>query len=306
MLFLLQKAIYEVINVELRQLEYFQTVCRLKKITLAAEQLHVSQPSITVAIQKMEEELGVTLFTRSQKQMTLTAEGGIFLQRTDSILRSLQNAIQEMHDLQNIPTGKIKLGVPPMIGAYLFPPIFTNFKKQYPLIELTIVERGSVTIKHQLEEGELDLAIFETSHQSAILDSILIITGELLACLPPHHPLSSTAVIKFDALRDEEFILFSEGTYHRQVILNECERNNFTPHVALTTSQLETIRRLVSKGAGISFLFDFLVRESTDIVVRPLANPIRLNYGLGWSKEKYLTNAAQTFINFLSTASWPY
>lgn len=287
---------------ELRQLEYFQTVCRLKKITLAANYLHVSQPSITVAIKKLEEELSVMLFNRDQKQMTLTVEGSIFLQRTESILLSLQNAVQEMHDIKNIPTGRIKIGVPPMIGAYLFPPIFTSFKRLYPLIELSIVERGSVTITRQLEEGELDLAIFETSHQSSLLDSLPIITGELVVCLPHQHPLSEMPVIDFKDLQDEEFILFSEGTYHRKVILNECERNNFTPHIALTTSQLETIRRLVRTGAGISFLFDFLVKDSTDIVVRPLSDPIRLNYGLGWSKEKYLSDAAKTFIEFFSNS----
>lgn len=289
---------------ELRQLEYFQTVCHLKKITLAAEYLHVSQPSITVAIKKLEEELDVILFNRDQRQMTLTVEGSIFLQRTESVLLNLQNAIQEIRNSKNIPKGKIKIGVPPMIGAHLFPPIFTNFKRQFPLIDLFIVEHGSITIKQQLEAGELDLAIFETSHQSPMLDSLSIITGELLVCLPHQHPLSKLSTIDFDDLRDEEFILFSEGTYHRQIILNECERHHFKPHICLTTSQLETIRRLVSKGAGISFLFDFLVSESTDMVVRPLSHPIHLNYGLGWNKEKYLSTAAQTFIEFFRNSKY--
>ena len=288
---------------EIRQLEYFQTVSRLKKITLAADHLHVSQPSITVAIQKLEEELGVTLFDRSQKQMTLTDEGRIFLQRTDHILLCLQNSVLEMNDYKKVPKGTIKIGIPPMVGAFLFPPMFTSFKKQFPLIELSVVERGSVLISNLLEEGELDLAIFETSYQSSTLTSLPIITGELLVCLPPGHRLSDLSAIPFGALRDEEFILFSEGTYHRQVILDECRRNHFSPRVSLTTSQLETIRRLVSKGAGISFLFDFLVQGSTDITVRPLCDPIHLQYGLGWKKNKYLSKAAQSFIEFFTNVS---
>lgn len=288
---------------ELRQLEYFQTVSRLKKITLAAEHLHISQPSITVAIQKLEDELGVLLFDRSQKQMTLTDEGRIFLQQAEHILTCVHNSILEMNDFKKIPKGTIKIGIPPMIGAVLFPPMFTGFKKQYPLIELSVIERGSVIIKELLEEGELDLAIFETSHQSLLLDSLPIITGEIMACLPPQHPLGKLAVIPFGELRNEEFILFSEGTYHRQVILNECHRNNFNPRITLTTSQLETIRCLVSKGAGISFLFDFLVKDNSNMTVRPLSDPIRLRYGLGWKKEKYLSKAVQTFIAFFTDSN---
>ncbi len=291
---------------DLRQLEYFQTVCRLKKLTLAAECLHVSQPAITVAIQKLEEELSVALFTRRQKQMVLTVEGTIFLQHANTILLSLENAIQEMHDIKHIPTGIVKIGVPPMIGAYIFPPIFTSFKKKFPFIELSVIENGSVTIKQAVEEGDLDLAIFETSHQSSVIDSLQIITGELLVCLPPQHPLSTRSALHFLDLRNEEFILFSEGTYHRQVILNECERNNFSPRIVLTTSQLETIRRLVSTGAGISFLFDFLVKGSTSINPLPLAEPIRLNYGLGWNNKKYLSTAAQTFIDFFKSNDFSY
>jgi DNA-binding transcriptional LysR family regulator len=287
---------------DLRQLEYFQAVSRLKKITLAAEYLHVSQPSISVAIQKLEEELGVPLFNRNQKQLSLTSEGHIFLQRTDHILSSIQNAVLEMNDLKNVAKGTIKIGIPPIIGALLFPPIFTSFKKHYPLIELSIVEQGAVTIKNLLEEGELDLAILETSHLLSDLNSLPIITGKLLVCLPPHHPLSSLSIIPFSNLCNEEFILFPEGTHHRQIILNECARNNFSPHINLTTSQVETIRRLVSKGAGISFLFDALVGESDNIVARPLSDPIHLTYGLGWKKGKYLSLAAKTFIEFFTNS----
>ena len=285
---------------ELRQLEYFQTVSRLKKITLAADHLYVSQPSITVAIQKLEDELGVLLFDRNQKLMTLTDEGRFFLQRAEHILLCVRNAVLEMNDFKNVPKGTIKIGIPPMIGAFLFPPMVTSFKKQYPLINLSIIERGSVVITNLLEQGDLDLAIFETSHQSPMLDSLPLITGELMVCLPRGHLLGDLPVIPFAKLRDEEFILFSEGTYHRQVILDECRRNNFSPRIVLTTSQLETIRSLVAKGADISLLFDFLVNKSSDITVRSLSDPIHLKYGLGWKKEKYLSKAAQTFIDFFT------
>ena len=114
---------------ELRQLEYFQMASRLKNITRAAERLNVSQPNITVAIKKLETELGIKLFDRSQKQLSLTPEGNIFLNRIELALRSIQDAVLEVNDYKQLQKGTIKIGIPSMIGAYLFPKIFSSFQQ---------------------------------------------------------------------------------------------------------------------------------------------------------------------------------
>ena len=110
---------------ELRQLEYFQMASKLQNITRAAERLNVSQPNITVAIKKLEAELGIQLFDRSQKQLVLTPEGRVFLNRIELALRNIQDAILEVNDYKSLQRGTIKIGIPSMIGAYLFPKIFT-------------------------------------------------------------------------------------------------------------------------------------------------------------------------------------
>lgn len=285
---------------ELRQLEYFQMVSRLNNITRAAEQLHVAQPSITVAIQKLEDELGVPLFDRSQKQITLTAEGRVFLQRVEHILRSLQDAILEMSDYKELQKGTIKLGIPPMIGSFLFPQIFANFQKLYPLLNLSITEEGSLTIQKLLEQGELDLSIIILAQTSPLLETITITKGEILACIPPAHPLTDMPVIPFEKLRDQPLILLQEGTYHRQIIIAECHKHQFTPNIILSSSQIETIRGLVAKGVGISFLLDAIARKSSDIVSRPLADPVHIEIGLAWKRDKYLSSASQAFIEFIT------
>ena len=100
---------------ELRQLEYFQMASRLKNITRAAERLRVSQPNITVAIKKLEGELGIQLFDRSQKQLSLTPEGAVFLGRVEVALRNIQDAVLEVNDYKQLQKGTIKIGIPPMI-----------------------------------------------------------------------------------------------------------------------------------------------------------------------------------------------
>lgn len=286
---------------DLRQMEYFQMVCRLNNLTRAAERLHVAQPAISVAMQKLEEELGVQLFSRSQKQFTLTTEGQIFLARVEDILSRTQDAILEMHEYRELRKGTIKLGVPPMIGSYLFPHIFAGFKQVYPSLDLSVIEEGSLAIRSMLERDELDLGIVITCHMSPLLQSELITSGEILVCLSPFHPLAGVEKVDFAQLRQEPFILLKEDTYHRQVILQQCKRHNFEPNIILASSQIDTIRGLVARGVGISFLFDVVARKDPQIQCVPLSEPLCIEIGLAWKKDRYFSKASQAFLDYMST-----
>lgn len=286
---------------DLRQMEYFQMVCRLNNLTRAAERLHVAQPAISVAMQKLEEELGVQLFSRNQKQFTLTTEGQVFLARVEDILSRTQDAILEMHEYRELRKGTIKLGVPPMIGSYLFPHIFAGFKQVYPSLDLSVIEEGSLAIRGMLERDELDLGIVITCHMSPLLQSELITSGEILVCLSPFHPLAGVEKIDFAQLRQEPFILLKEDTYHRQVILQQCKRHNFEPNIILASSQIDTIRGLVARGVGISFLFDVIAWKDPQIQCVPLSEPLCIEIGLAWKKDRYFSKASQAFLDYMST-----
>jgi DNA-binding transcriptional LysR family regulator len=286
--------------VELRQLEYFQMVSRLNSITRAAERLHVAQPSITVAIRKLEEELGVKLFDRSQKQLALTAEGTVYLQRVEDILSRVHDSVLEMNDYRTMKKGSIKIGLTPTIGAALFPFIFTKFQQAYPQLDVSIVEEGSLAVRSLLEQGELDIGVLIFSNMSPRLATIPITAGQLFVCLPPNHPFGKLfSSIPFAKLKEQPFILFKEDTYSRQLILEECAKHQFTPRIVFSSSQIETIMGLVEQGAGITFLLDAIVRKRSTIISRPLEDPLIVKAGLAWNKERYLSNATKTFIDFI-------
>lgn len=286
---------------DIRQMEYFQMVCRLNNLTRAAERLHVAQPAVSVAIQKLEDELGVQLFDRSQKQLVLTTEGKVFLERVEDILQRTQDAVLEMHEYRELRKGGIKLGVPPMIGAYIFPHIFAGFKQVYPALNLSVVEDGSLAIRDRLEKEELDLGIVITSDLSPRLEMRPITQGEVLLCLSPLHHLANAAAVSIADLRDEPFILLKEDTYHRKLVLDECKKHGFEPHIVLSSSQIETIKGLVAKGVGISFLLDVIARKDNYVHCLPLAAPLHIEIGLVWKKERYLSKASQAFIDFMGT-----
>jgi DNA-binding transcriptional LysR family regulator len=274
-------------------MEYFQKAGRIRSITKAAEELHVSQPSVTVAIQKLEEELGVPLLDRSQKQISLTPEGQACLKRTDDILARIRDLVSEMNDYRFAQKGIIKIGITPVIGAYFFPAALARFQKIHPRVQVAVIEEGSLSLRKRLERGELDLAMMIISKASSHLETVPVANGQLLACFSRNNPLSNLDKIPFARLQDQPFIMFREDTYSRKMILDECVRNKFTPRIVFSSSQIETVMGMVGHGVGISFLLDAIVTKYPEVVGRPLSKPLLIEAGLAWSKDRYLSKAAK-------------
>ena len=283
---------------ELRQLEYFQMASRLKNITRAAERLNVSQPNITVAIKKLETELGITLFDRSQKQLSLTPEGNIFLNRIELALRSIQDAVLEVNDYKQLQKGTIKIGIPFMIGAYLFPKIFSSFQQLYPHLDIYLYEEGSMTIREQLERDDLDFGIVIISDASASLQLLPMSRNQIVACIPEKHPLARKDSISINDVANADLIMLKEGSFLRQLVLSKIKRANIMPEIVLESNQIETVKGLIASNVGIAFLLDFIVKGAPGIRAVPFDDPLYVDLGLAWKKDRYISNAAQSFIDF--------
>ncbi len=283
---------------ELRQLEYFQMASRLKNITRAAERLRVSQPNITVAIKKLEAELGIQLFDRSQKQLSLTPEGAVFLNRIELALRNIQDAVLEVNDYKQLQKGTIKIGIPSMIGAYLFPKIFSSFQRKYSHLDVYLYEEGSMKIREQLERDELDFGIVIISDASPSLQLLPMSTNQIVACVPENHPLAQKDSISIQDMLDTDLIMLKEGSFLRHLVLQKLKAASITPNIVLESNQIETIKGLVSSGVGIAYLLDFIVEGTPGIKAIPISEPIFVDVGLAWKKDRYISKAAQSFIDF--------
>ncbi len=283
---------------ELRQLEYFQMASRLKNITRAAERLRVSQPNITVAIKKLEAELGIQLFDRSQKQLSLTPEGAVFLNRIELALRNIQDAVLEVNDYKQLQKGTIKIGIPSMIGAYLFPKIFSSFQRKYSHLDVYLYEEGSMKIREQLERDELDFGIVIISDASPSLQLLPMSTNQIVACVPESHPLAEKSSLCIQDMADTDLIMLKEGSFLRHLVLQKLKAASITPNIVLESNQIETIKGLVSSGVGIAYLLDFIVEGTPGIKALPMSEPIFVDVGLAWKKDRYISKAAQSFIDF--------
>ena len=283
---------------ELRQLEYFQMASRLKNITRAAERLRVSQPNITVAIKKLEAELDIQLFDRSQKQLSLTPEGAVFLNRIEIALRNIQDAVLEVNDYKQLQKGTIKIGIPAMIGSYLFPQIFSSFQQRYSHLDIYLYEEGSMAIREQLERDELDFGIVIITDASPNLQLLPMSKNQLMACVPPTHALANNRSLAIQDLEDTDLIMLKEGSYLRHLVLQKMKEASIKPDIVLESNQIETVKGLVASNVGIAFLLDFIVDENPDIVSLPLAEPVFVDIGLAWKKDRYISRAAQSFMDF--------
>ena len=283
---------------ELRQLEYFQMASRLRNITRAAERLRVSQPNITVAIKKLETELGIQLFDRSQKQLALTPEGEVFLSRIELALRNIQDAVLEVNDYKQLQKGTIKIGIPPMMGAYLFPKIFSSFQRQYSHLDVYLYEEGSMTIRSQLERDELDFGIIIISDTAPPLQVLPMSRNQLMVCVPSNSLLAAKDSISARDIEASDIIMLKEGSYLRELIHQKMVSANITPNIMLESNQVITIKGLVSNGVGIAFLLDFVAEDSPGIRALPLEEPVFVDIGLAWKKDRYVSKAAQSFIDF--------
>ncbi len=288
----------EVIYLELRQLEYFQMASRLKNITRAAQRLRVSQPNITVAIKKLEAELGVQLFDRSQKQLSLTPEGKVFLKRIEIALRNIEDAVLEVNDYKQLQKGTIKIGIPPMMGAYLFPKVFSGFRRAHPHLDVLLYEEGSLSIREKLESDELDFGIIIVPEIVPNLNVLKMSRNQLMVCVAQTSPLADKEKITAREIAASDLIMLKEGAYLREVVQNKLAALKISPRTVLESSQIVTIKGLVAHNVGVAFLLDFICENSPDIKTIPFCEPIFVDIGLAWKKERYVSKAAQAFIDF--------
>ncbi len=286
---------------EIRQLEYFVSVVETNSFTKAAEKQYVSQPCITHSIRKLEEELGFELFDRSQKKSPLTDEGKRFYLRACNLLNELRDTMTEMNELRNLSRGTINLAIPPMIGSCLFPYLFTSFQTQYPHLTLNVCEEGSYSAHRMIEQEELDLGIIILpQHNPGTLETFFLTRQEILLAVAKSHRLASASAVPFADLRQEKFILFKSNFFQRHAILQRCQDEGIEPEIVFNSSQIETVKSLVSHGVGISFLMQMALEGQPGIAGISLNPPIHVNIGLAWKKGRQLSPSAKAFINLVS------
>jgi LysR family hydrogen peroxide-inducible transcriptional activator len=283
---------------EMHQLRYAVAVVRAGNFSRAAEQCHVSQPSLSQQIMKLEEELGERLFDRTKREARLTPHGEAFLQRAVRILEEVDAAKREASDAKDLLSGTVTLGVIPTVAPYLLPGVMATFAKKYPGVEMVVHEEQTTRLFKMLHGYEIDLALASLPLESRQLEIQHLFTEELLLALPPNHALAKRAVVPDTELDQEHFIVMKEGHCLGDQVISFCNRRHVRPKISFRSAQLETILALVTAGMGISLIPAMAVSAGKKHlpIFRSLGprKPER-SIVAAWPKHRPLGRAAEAF-----------
>lgn len=285
---------------DIRQIEYFTEVAKQLSFTKAASALHVSQPSISKAIQNLEIELGVPLFYRSSKQLELTDAGQAVLVNAQHVLEAFKNLRSELTDLMELKKGQIRIGIPPIVGAEFFSKLVSQYKEKFPYIEIILTEVGSKKIRLGVEAGDLDIGLIcNLNVVNENLESIGILKDPLMLIVHRDHPLANEPFVNVSDLEKESFVIYRKDFTLYDRIIEECSKNGFFPSIACESSQKDLIIEMVAAKLGIALLPKKICKkiQYDTIVAIPFKNEdIFLELGMTWKKNKYLSYAVREFI----------
>ncbi len=238
------------------QLKYVLAVAEYKNFTLAADKCFVTQPTLSMQIQKIEEELNIQIFDRTKKPIQLTDIG----QKIVTQAKNIVNEADRIHDIveqqKGFIGGEFRLGIIPTIMPTLLPMFLKNFIKKYPKVKLIIEELNTAEIITKLNNGHLDAAIAATPLQEEKIKEIVLYYEPFMAYIPEGHQHYQKKEIEVADLNLDEILLLQDGHCFRDGILNLCRNNtrNEINHFQIESGSFETLIKLANEGLGTTLL----------------------------------------------------
>jgi LysR family transcriptional regulator, hydrogen peroxide-inducible genes activator len=291
---------------ELHQLRYFCAIADTGSFSRAAQQTHVSQPSLSQQIGKLEDELGTRLFDRLGRSVRLTELGKTFLPRARAVLRDLESARNDIVEKKTSITGLISVGVIPTIAPYFLPPLLAAFSRRYPQARVSVVEEITPLLLEKLRGGNIDVAIaaLPLSHRGQEFESSPLMAEKLYAALPKRHALAKRRGLSLTELADEPFLLLRDGHCFRETAVAACKRAHLDPRIVFESGQFSSILSMVSAGLGVSVIPAMALEKRAGCSFVPLEDErAERTIGAITLKGRSLTRVNQAFLAHLGATS---
>ncbi|MBN7768494.1 hydrogen peroxide-inducible genes activator [Marinobacter daepoensis] len=271
----------------LTELRYVVTLARERHFGRAAERCHVSQPTLSVAVKKLEDELGIPLFERSKSSIRVTEVGQRIIEQAQRVLDQV-GVIRDMaQDGKNQLNSPLKVGAIYTIGPYLFPHLLPELRRAAPEMPLYIEENYTANLRQRLRHSELDAIIIALPFEEPEVVTLPLYDEPFVVLLPANHPLTRKEQVTAEEMAKEQLLLLGPGHCFRDQVLESCpplvdaitkRADHGKPELVTEGSSLETIRHMVASGLGITVLplsAATAIKYQEDILaVRPFAPPV--------------------------------
>lgn len=294
-----------------RQLQYFVATARGGQISRAANDMNVTQSSITIAIRDLEDRLGYKLFHRKAKGVELTGAGELFFQNAAGVLAGLEDLMTlNVEDEQRL-WGEVRLGVTETVSGYYLPRVWHEVRRKAPGLRLQVTERSRRQVETGLLEGRFDLGIILISNMSdgERFGRETLLVSKRQVWVGSGHRLAGRDQVAFADLTDEPYFLLQTDDHERTMAAN-WRRYGFQPKVAFRSHSIEALRSLVAAGHGITILSDMVYRawslEGQRLLRKPLVNPIAtMDTGVIWPRSRDLPEATRLLLRVLTGETVP-
>ena len=296
-------------RISLRHFRFFVAVAESGQVSKAAAALFTSQPAVTEAIKTLETDIGVKLFNRSPRGVTLTYEGAIFLQHAQSVLAAAADAMLAPQQVRHDMTGEFTLACTHTVAGYFVTPLLTRFRRIFPSIKINLVERDRPEIERRIVSGEVDIAVCLLSPLQNLdqLETELLVSSKRRLWLPANHPLLERKRVALRDIQSEPYVMLTIDDAEKTT-RSYFEGAGCQPNVIFRTSSMEAIRSLVAEGYGITILSDMVYRpwslDGARLAATSISDPVpNMDIGLAWNRQVALKRDAKAFFDVCRAGS---
>lgn len=285
---------------ELTQLDYFLTVTRLQHMTKASEAHSITQPALSHAISKLENELGVPLFERRGRNVQVNRYGAMFAKWVERALKNIESGIQEIEEWSNPDTGMISMSYLNILGVELVPSLIRDYQIKNPKVRFELMQGDNEHIDDHLENGYSDLMI--TSRETTSLDHewLRMKLLPLYIVVPVSHRFAERSSLSLTELTGEPFVGLKKNCGLRATLLSRFQHTGFTLASTYDAEDLSTVAGFIAAGLGVSVLPKTLGLILDGLVWLPIEEEgWQWELGLKWRKDRYLSPASERFIDFV-------
>ena len=299
---------------QLKDIEYVSAVASEKNFSAAAEKLFISQPALSQAIKRLENELGVVLFNRSTSSVQLSSAGELFLAEGETLLRLSHQLKQHMANLAAQKSGSIRIGISTFYSSYYLARILPAFRSLHPGIRISIVEGKSHELESMAVREEVDFSLIPMPlDQSELVRCHILHQEQILFAIPADSPLRSQLhvsmsmdfpFIDLSCASQEPFIFLHRDQRFYATALRLCQDAGFSPDIACELTNWDAINALIGSGAGVGFVPELVTQRNlkdvpVPIYCRIVNQLVTRPYVIAYKKERELSPAASDFLEFI-------
>lgn len=238
----------------LRDLRYLVAVAEHRHFGRAAESCFVSQPTLSTQIKKLEDELGVTLIERTNRQVMLTPVGERIVAQAQRVLREVAQMVHIAEEHQDPYGGEFRLGIIPTVAPYLLPKILGPIKKAFPKLRIQLTEAQTAMLVRMIREGDLDAVILALPLDEDNLKQVKLYTEPFYFAVSRNHPKATLKSVRLEDLDHEQVLLLEDGHCLRDQALEICHSHNAVENTNFRATSIETLRQMVAANVGVTLM----------------------------------------------------